>query len=501
MTEVINLLCAALGRQFSNGITKAWILQALTKLHKSLNFTEIPILEEIFRKYTKSKRGELQQRALEYLSMKKIKEISLTKLLSAAESPIDMELRFLDGYVSASKTPGYSEEMSSNYLLGPEEKSLKFGVYHNTVRGQHVGDIESNPLYTKEVVLDKELKREGKDVWTVEGYQGDLRRDTGKEKVFKTGGGDTKTALDYTDFQNDRGVGVDTVDSKQGKREPTDAGGISTKSSKSAKVGVDEGEGVGVPKSDKAIFTENLFAGFGESGKVKNEAPIKVEEKSPKSPKSKDLFSGMGMRGGGGSVPTPVPAPVGEIGEGLDLLELNSGSRVKAPEVDLLVQAFEGGGEMSGSGSTSMSTGSAPTVSAPTGSAPTVSAPTGSAPTVSAPILHSPPDPPSLVPVTVSMGDFENMWLTYTAQSTFALNTPHIHTPGDVFSPMEHLNFMQLAIMGPECIMSSKLSTSGQICLFHCRVDQGQCHITLKSKTPLDNPKYIVDAINNALAK
>ncbi|MFS8159956.1 MAG: hypothetical protein ACMG6E_07045 [Candidatus Roizmanbacteria bacterium] len=69
-TKIIDNLCMSAYRTLEDELTRVYIINAITKLHVSMGFTENHKIEAVMGDYIQSKNIEVQQRAIEYKQLK-----------------------------------------------------------------------------------------------------------------------------------------------------------------------------------------------------------------------------------------------------------------------------------------------------------------------------------------------------------------------------------------------------------------------------------------------
>jgi AP-4 complex subunit epsilon-1 len=163
LTSLIQILCNIIEQHHEDEYTKGWILTAVSKLAVHPGVEGLDIVENIFSKYSKSKFLELQQRAIEYKSLRKYG--------SSSSVPFDRTMSFLDSYVQRALKEGAKQYGRPNKLptpvweaaSHPEKNALRVEAYKPGERGvgskaptEEKAEKTEESLNVRNVTWDKE---------------------------------------------------------------------------------------------------------------------------------------------------------------------------------------------------------------------------------------------------------------------------------------------------------------------------------------------------------
>lgn len=184
----IKLLEFLLEKQYDQDKTKVMILTAMLKIHLNLEFKGYEFITGIMEFFSSSKNVEIQQKANEYLRMKKFNLFKAKEFVSNSSTRdliIDPKLTFLDSFVRKKIEEGGRRYNRSIYKTGEvrEEKTLRLKEYPemminkqgikniSAITGTEVKNV-SNTNNTSGTTKNKESKT----LWSEKGFIPDLQQ-------------------------------------------------------------------------------------------------------------------------------------------------------------------------------------------------------------------------------------------------------------------------------------------------------------------------------------
>ena len=182
MITIIKLLSKVGMSKLSVIQTLPTMISSIMKIHSNLNFIPIDEVNSLIQQHKNSRNLEIQQRCLEYISIKDNKEDQNVKFSEFFKPPTNMDfsLQFLDSYITSINCRPYNESKSKLLKFPKREKSINFEPYHNMDQrpkfiSENIKEKNLNlpqTLNTKEEITLNVPKK-----WTSQGYVGDQLQD------------------------------------------------------------------------------------------------------------------------------------------------------------------------------------------------------------------------------------------------------------------------------------------------------------------------------------
>lgn len=191
-----------LSKTFDDDMTKCMLITAITKLHSNIQFKDLDFVNNLIEKYSRDQNVEIQQRCLEYKRLMKsntsISKNQFTTILD--ELDIDSSLSFLDGFIQSKIRSGAREYDRRRYeeeknIFSKEEKELVLAPYQapeildptpSANQNKFTSLYDDKQNYQKKI-MSSELKS-GTNVWTKEGYTGEVKKQTVVNNAFNPPG-------------------------------------------------------------------------------------------------------------------------------------------------------------------------------------------------------------------------------------------------------------------------------------------------------------------------
>ena len=169
------LLEYLLEKQYDNDKTKAMILTALTKIHINLDFQKYEYVGNIMVFFSKSKNVDIQQKANEYLRMKKKSLFKSRDLLSNSacrEVKFESGLSFLNSFVRKKIEEGGKVYTKNIKEENTKKKGLNIEAYPELmVKFNEKEKIKTESVTQETQVPAKSTINKPKDIWTVDGIK------------------------------------------------------------------------------------------------------------------------------------------------------------------------------------------------------------------------------------------------------------------------------------------------------------------------------------------